>query len=136
MRRLVRNPLAKAERGHYWLERTRGLPDAYRHKYCLKGVRSQEGSFLIAPELRQHTRFRQINLNTSLPDIGLFHVIFLRNVMIYFDNNTKRQVVARLVQKLHPGGYLIVGHSESLNGINERVQLVRPTIYRLPPRTP
>jgi len=124
--------LATAERGHYWLERTRGLPAEYRRKYCLKGVRSQEGSFLIAPELRRHTRFRQINLNTSLPDIGRFHVVFLRNVMIYFDNDTKREVVARIVQKLYPGGYLIVGHSESLNGINDSVKLVCPTIYRLP----
>jgi len=80
--------LATAERGHYWLERTRGLPDAYLRKYCLRGVRSQEGSFLIAPELRSHTRFMQINLNTTLPDIGRFHVVFLRNVMIYFDNDT------------------------------------------------
>ena len=125
--------LATAARGHYWLERTRGLPAEYLRKYCLKGVRSQEGSFLIAPELRRHTRFMQINLNTPLPDIGRFHIVFLRNVMIYFDNGTKRDVVARIVQKLHPGGYLIVGHSESLNGINDAVKLVRPTIYRLPP---
>ncbi|NYT24956.1 protein-glutamate O-methyltransferase CheR [Alcaligenaceae bacterium] len=125
--------LATAARGHYWLERTRGLPAEYLRKYCLKGVRGQEGSFLIAPELRRHTRFMQINLNTPLPDIGRFHIVFLRNVMIYFDNGTKRDVVARIVQKLHPGGYLIVGHSESLNGINDAVKLVRPTIYRLPP---
>ena len=124
--------LEVARRGHYWVDRTRGLPVEYRHKYCLKGVRSQEGSFLVAPELRRHTRFMQVNLNTSLPDIGRFHVIFLRNVMIYFDNATKREVVARLVQKLHPGGYLIVGHSESLNGVSDAVTLVRPTIYRLP----
>lgn len=124
--------LKTAERGHYWVERTRGLPTEYLHRYCLKGVRSQEGSFLIAPELRHHTRFIPINLNTALPDIGRFQVIFLRNVMIYFDNETKRKVVARIVEKLLPGGYLIVGHSESLNGINDSVKLVRPTIYRLP----
>ena len=122
--------LATAERGHYWLERTRGLPDAYLRKYCLRGVRSQEGSFLIAPELRSHTRFMQINLNTTLPDIGRFHVVFLRNVMIYFDNDTKRQVVARIVQKLHPGGYLIVGHSESLNGIDVKFNSVASTVYK------
>lgn len=125
--------LSTASRGHYWLERTRGLPTEYLHRYCLKGVRSQEGSFLIAPELRRHTRFMQVNLNTALPDIGRFHVIFLRNVMIYFDSETKRKVVGRIVEKLHPGGYLIVGNSESLNGINDTVTLVRPTIYRLPP---
>lgn len=123
--------LACARRGQYWLERTRGLPDAYRYKYCLKGVRQQAGSFLIAPELRQHTRFMQINLNTALPDIGRFHVIFLRNVMIYFDNQTKRQVIERIVQKLLPGGYLIVGHAESLSGITNKVKAVQPTIYRL-----
>ncbi|WP_415034971.1 CheR family methyltransferase [Azonexus sp.] len=124
--------LETARRGQYWLDRVRGLPPAYLKKYCLKGVRNQEGSFLIAPELRRHTRFQQVNLNTALPDLGKFHVIFLRNVMIYFDNDTKRQVVARLVEKLRPGGYLIVGHSESLNGINEQVRVVKPTIYQLP----
>jgi len=124
--------LSIAQRGQYWLDRTRGLPQAYLRKYCLKGVRTQEGSFIIAPELRKHTRFMQINLNSTLPGIGKFHVIFLRNVMIYFDNNTKRQVVARIVEKLHPGGYLIVGHSESLNGINSTVKPIKPTIYRLP----
>lgn len=124
--------LGIAQRGVYWLDRTRGLPTEYLKKYCLKGVRSQEGAFLIAPELRRHTRFMQINLNAPLPEIGQFHVIFLRNVMIYFDNATKRQVVARIVEKLKPGGYLIVGHSESLNGINDTVRPVKPTIYRLP----
>jgi chemotaxis protein methyltransferase CheR len=124
--------LGVAQRGQYWLDRTRGLPQSYLKKYCLKGVRSQEGSFLIAPELRKHTRFMQINLNTTLPEIGKFHAIFVRNVMIYFDNETKRQVVARIVEKLRPGGYLIIGHSESLNGINETVKPIKPTIYRLP----
>jgi chemotaxis protein methyltransferase CheR len=122
--------LAVAQRGQYWLDRTRGLPQHYLRKYCLKGVRSQEGSFLIAPELRRHTRFMQINLNAGLPSIGKFHLIMLRNVMIYFDNETKRQVVARLAEKLHPGGYLIVGHSESISGLNPDLQPVRPTIYR------
>jgi chemotaxis protein methyltransferase CheR len=124
--------LGIARRGQYWLDRTRGLPQEYLRKYCLKGVRGQAGSFIIAPELRKHTRFMQVNLNTTLPDVGKFHVIFLRNVMIYFDNDTKRKVVARMVEKLRPGGYFIVGHSESLNGINETVKSVKPTIYRLP----
>ncbi len=125
--------LGIAQRGLYWLDRTRGLPKEYLQKYCLKGVRSQEGSFIIASELRRHTRFMQVNLNTTLPNVGSkFHVIFLRNVMIYFDNDTKRQVVSRLVEKLHPGGYFIVGHSESLNGLNDTLKMVKPTIYRLP----
>ncbi len=124
--------LATAERGLYWLDRTRGLPDAYLRKYCMKGVRSQEGSYMIAPEIKRHTRFMQINLNRTLPALGKFHVIFLRNVMIYFDADTKRQVVARLVEQLHPGGYFIVGHSESLNGLTDKLRPIKPTIYQLP----
>lgn len=124
--------LAVAKRGLYWLDRTRGLSKDYLRKYCLKGVRENEGSFLIAPELRAHTNFLQVNLNTTLPTMGKFHVIFLRNVMIYFDADTKRQVVERLARQLLPGGYLIIGHSESLNGITECVKPVMPTIYRLP----
>jgi len=124
--------LAKAQRGQYWLDRVRGLPQESLRKYCLKGVRSQEGSFVIAPELRRHTRFMQINLNQPLPQLGKFHVIFLRNVMIYFDNPTKKQVVERLARQLHPHGWLIIGHSESLNGITDCVRPIKPTIYRLP----
>lgn len=124
--------LATAERGLYWLDRTRGLPQASLRKYCLKGVRSQEGSFMISPEIKRHTRFMQVNLNRPLPALGKFHAIFLRNVMIYFDADTKRQVVARLVEQLHPGGHFIVGHSESLNGLTDTLRTVKPTIYQLP----
>jgi len=124
--------LAVARRGLYWLDRTRGLPKEYLRKYCLKGVRENEGSFLIAPELRSHTHFMQVNLNTTLPTLGKFNVIFLRNVMIYFDADTKRQVVERLARQLLPGGTLIIGHSESLNGITDCVKPVMPTIYKLP----
>ncbi|CBL44942.1 Methylase of chemotaxis methyl-accepting protein [gamma proteobacterium HdN1] len=122
--------LATAERGLYWLDRTRGLSMDYLRKYCLKGVRENEGGFLIIPELRRHTRFLQVNLNQQLPNLGKFHAIFLRNVMIYFDNDTKKQVVERLIQQLHPGGYLIIGHSESLHGITNAVKAVQPTIYQ------
>ena len=124
--------LATAERGLYWLDRTRGLPPSYLKKYCLKGVRSQEGSFMIAPEVKRHTRFLQVNLNQTLPALGKFDVIFLRNVMIYFDADTKRQVIGRLVEQLAPGGHFIVGHSESLNGLTDLLKPVKPTIYRLP----
>lgn len=123
--------LAKAELGVYWLDRTRGLPDSCLRKYCVMGVGDQQGSYSITPAIKRHTRFMQVNLNRSLPTLGNFHVIFLRNVMIYFDAETKRQVVARLIKQLHPGGYLIVGHSESLNGLTDRLRTIKPTIYQL-----
>ncbi|MEY2632703.1 MAG: hypothetical protein RIR00_1357 [Pseudomonadota bacterium] len=123
--------LAKAAQGHYSLQRTEGIPPALMRKYCLKGVRAQEGSFLIVPELRQHTAFYQINLMQPVdPGIGDFDVIFLRNVMIYFDLETKARVVHHLLPRLKAHGHLIIGHSETLNGITDRVSMLRPTIYR------
>lgn len=88
---------------------------------------------LVERELRQRVRFSQINLNANLPgDLGEFDVIFLRNVMIYFDQETKRKVVARLIPRLKPGGYFIVSHSESLNGISDALKLISPSIYQKP----
>ena len=125
--------LAKAATGHYSLARTEGIPPGYLAKYCLKGVRSHADTFLIAPELRKKTSFYQINLTNPVDaDIGDFDVIFLRNVMIYFDPQTKAKVVHNLLPRLKPGGHLIIGHSETLNGITDRVVTVVPTIYRKP----
>ncbi|MCK5790969.1 MAG: SAM-dependent methyltransferase, partial [Ketobacter sp.] len=60
-----------------------------------------------------------------------FDVVFLRNVMIYFDNETRKQVVQRIVEHLNPGGHLFVGHSESLRGISPRLKQLLPAIYRV-----
>ncbi len=125
--------LARAEAGHYPIERNEGIPPAYLCKYCLKGVRSHSGSFLISPELKRRTHFEQVNLTLPVnAGIGDFEVIFLRNVMIYFDMETKRKVVANLLPRLKSGGHLIIGHSETLNGIQQGLELVRATIYRKP----
>ena len=125
--------LAKARQGHYPMDRNEGIPQEYLRKYCLKGVRAQAGTFLIAPQLRERVTFRQINLTQPIPsDMGSFQIIFLRNVMIYFDPETKRKVVANLLPRLLPGGYLIIGHSESLNGITDQLTTIKPTIYRKP----
>ena len=125
--------LKKAATGHYSLERTSGIPKGFMEKYCLKGIRSNAGTFLIAPELRQKTSFYQINLmNPITASIGDFEVIFLRNVMIYFDLETKAKVVRNLLPRLKSGGHLIIGHSETLNGICDGLNPVRPTIYRKP----
>lgn len=124
--------LAKARAGHYPLERNQGIPQDYLRRFCLKGVRGQEGTFLVDRAIRDRVRFLQVNLNAHIPQIGPFDVIFLRNVMIYFDLEMKRKVVANLLPQLKDGGYFIVGHSESLNGITDQLKLVRPTIYRRP----
>ena len=125
--------LAKARRGHYPMDRNEGIPPAFLKKYCLKGVRSQEGTFLISSYLRQKVSFNQINLTQPIdPAIGEFQAIFLRNVMIYFDLETKTKVINNLLPRLVPGGHLFIGHSETLSGIPTSLKTVRPTIYRKP----
>ena len=81
---------------------------------------------------RANTPTNQVNLTEPIKGVGEFDVIFLRNVMIYFDNETKRKVVENMLPNLKPGGHFIVGHSESLNGITDRLKSLRPTIYQKP----
>ena len=75
--------------------------------------------------------FRRLNLIEPLPAIGPFSSIFCRNVMIYFNSATRGLVVDQMRGCLEPGGYLFVGHAESLNGLNSRMEYVEPSVYRL-----
>jgi chemotaxis protein methyltransferase CheR len=122
--------LERARAGHYPMERAEDIPKPYLSKYCLKGVGQQEGTFLIDKTLRQRVQISQVNLNAPLPRLGEFDVIFLRNVMIYFDQKTKQQVVQRMLPLLRSDGYFLVSHSESLNGITDALRLVSPSVYR------
>ena len=124
--------LEKARNGLYSEERIPEIPKHYLSRYCLKGVGEYHGTMLIEPSLRDRVRFMSHNLLEVPSGLGEFDVIFLRNVMIYFDQETKRQVVSRLLPLLRPGGYFLIGHSESLNGVTEDVQLVVPAVYRKP----
>ncbi len=124
--------LEQARTGLYPMADAENIPRGLLTRYCLKGVGEHTGSLLIDPVLRKRMRFEQINLNAPLPDLGEFEVIFLRNVMIYFDLATKRQVVRRMLPLLRPGGYFIVSHSESLNGVCDELKVVTPSIYRKP----
>ncbi len=122
--------LEKARAGHYSLERTEHIPGPYLQRYCLKGIASEAGTMLIERGLRSHVQFVQVNLNQALPQLGQFDIVFLRNVMIYFNGDTKRQVVARVLSTLRPGGHLCIGHSESLNDISTDVRALAPAIFQ------
>ncbi|MYM41553.1 CheR family methyltransferase [Duganella qianjiadongensis] len=124
--------LERARRGHYPMERASGIPLDLLRRFCLKGQGKEAGTMLVEKALRQRVQFMHLNLNQPLPKLGSFDVIFLRNVMIYFNLETKRQLVARLMTHLRPGGYLLIGHSETLNDINDALQAVAPSIYRKP----
>lgn len=122
--------LQRARAGHYPMERARHVPQEYLRRFCLKGEGEQEGTLLVERGLRNKVKFLQVNLNESLPNIGTFDIVFLRNVLIYFNGDTKRKVVSRVLSVLQPGGWLLIGHSESLHGVNDTVQAVAPSIYR------
>lgn len=124
--------LDKARRGHYPMERASQMPPAYLKRYCLKGQGSEAGTLLVERALRARVTFQQLNLVQPLPKLGSFDLIFLRNVMIYFDLPTKRAVVARLLAQLRPGGHFVIGHSETLNDVSDAVQALAPSIYRKP----
>lgn len=122
--------LQKARAGHYPMERAAQIPPVYLKRYCLKGVDAQKGTLLIDRTLRNRVQFAQVNLNAPLPQLGTFDVIFLRNVMIYFNGETKRQIVARVLSPLRQGGLLIIGHSETLNEVTDAVEGLGPSVYR------
>jgi chemotaxis protein methyltransferase CheR len=124
--------LDRARSGLFPMERMPEIPKPYLSRYCLKGTGDFDGSLLIEKNLRERVRFMPHNLTEIPPKLGLFDVIFLRNVMIYFDAETKRQVVSHLLPLLRPGGYFLVGHSETLNGVTDAVKLVQPAVYRKP----
>ena len=122
--------LERARSGHYPIEQARHIPKNLLNKFCLKGVGANEGTFLVGRSLRSRVNFMQVNLNSTLPKLGEFDLIFLRNVMIYFDEKTKRQVVRRIMGQLKTGGHLLIGHSESLNGIVDEMKSLMPSVYR------
>lgn len=122
--------LKAARRGKYVMDRIDGIPQHNLKKYCLKGFGPEEGSLLIDNALRDNVSFIQVNLKKHVPDLGLFDVIFLRNILIYFDMETKRQIVRRVLSLLKPGGIFFIGHSETLKGINDSVEVVAATAYK------
>ncbi|MDR3370348.1 protein-glutamate O-methyltransferase CheR [Rhodoferax sp.] len=119
-----------ARKALYSMERGRHIPPEFLKRFCRKGVGPYEGQLLVDRSLRSKVTFRQVNLNATLPELGQFDIVFLRNVMIYFNNQTKREVVARVISTIKPGGYFCVGHSESLNDITQAVKMVETAIYR------
>lgn len=125
--------LGIAKKGAYPAERLGSLPLPLIKKHF---TQTGPGSFQISPEIRRMIEFERVNLIEPMRGGRLFPIIFCRNVMIYFDKPTQEKVVANLSQFLEPGGYLFIGHSESLIGIRHSLTYVEPAIYRQPGETP
>ena len=125
--------LAKAKAGIYREETVGKLSPERTRSYFQRGFGPHEGNYRVKPALQAGLSFTQLNLLEGEPPFkDLFHVIFCRNVMIYFDRPTQEELVQKLSRRIVPGGYLFVGHSESLTGIRHPLQTVKPAIYRRP----
>lgn len=125
--------LDKAHQAIYVDERTERIPEDYRQRYCRKGIAQFDGCIRIEPSLRSRVKLQRIELHQPLPALGQFDVVFLRNVMIYFNNEIRKRVVDAVVNKIKPGGYLFVGHSESLRGVHPSLMQLAPAIYQVIP---
>ena len=122
--------LEDCRRGHYQMSRSQGVPEGYLKKYCLRGVGPQSGTLLIDKSLRDGCSFSAVNLIEPLPTIGPFDAVFLRNVLIYFQTETTREIARRVASVLKPGGHLFVGHSESVKGHCRALENIAPATYR------
>ncbi|MDR0882890.1 MAG: protein-glutamate O-methyltransferase [Candidatus Adiutrix sp.] len=122
--------LNMAKRGLYGPEKIKDLPPQYLAKYFTK-VDSGRGEKMhqVTETLRHTIAFRRFNLMEPLPFKGPMDLIFCRNVMIYFDKETITDLVAKYYRLLAPGGYLFIGHSESLSGLQHSFKYVAPCIY-------
>jgi chemotaxis protein methyltransferase CheR len=127
---ISRQVLATAREGTYQADRLQGVMAPWLRKHLLRGEGRWKGWYRMRAEVMAMVEFRRINLIEPFPDLGRFALIFCRNVMIYFGRSTQEQLVNRLASCLEPGGYLFVGHSETLTGVQHGLQHVRPAIYR------
>jgi chemotaxis protein methyltransferase CheR len=124
--------LTIARRGVYPKEKLSKVSQVIVHKYMLRGTGASEGLLQVKPAVRDLVQFRRLNLMEDFGGVGEYPLILCRNAMIYFDEATQEQVIARFYQRLETGGYFFVGHSESLNRIKQPMNYVCPATYRRP----
>jgi len=123
--------LERARTGVYKAEALEKVPKPLLRAHFQEGFGPHAGSYRVKPALQKQINFRHLNLlGGALPFYEKFHVIFCRNVMIYFDRATQEELINKLTQQLVPGGYLLVGHSESLNNLKHSLESVRAATYR------
>ena len=121
--------LAIAQEGIYSGENLSALPAEWLRKYFID---LGDDSYKVTPELRKNVAYKKNNLLESIPARKPFHTIFCRNVMIYFETETRRALINNFYDMIEPGGYLFIGHSESLTNFKHSFKYIQPSIYRKP----
>ncbi len=122
--------LAAARKGVYALDRLEGVSAERRRRWFLRGEGQFDGYACVHPRLRELVTIMPLNLLHEWPMQGPFDAIFCRNVVIYFDQPTKRRLFSRYAALLPPGGLLFLGHSESMHGLSDEFELIGRTVYR------
>lgn len=123
--------LQAASRGIYETERVQDIPTPLLKKYFLRGKGDHEGFVRVDGKLRETVSFYRINLLSIPKNFNPpFDIIFCRNVLIYFDRQTQRRVVQNMLEYLNPGGYLFIGHSETLTGLDLPLTRATSTVYK------
>ena len=122
--------LKTAASGIYDASKMKNIPPGLAKKYFQGGVGKWEGYVRVKNIIRELVQFKRFNLMEPPPQGVQFDVIFCRNVMIYFDKDTQGTLVNRLYDSMVSGGYLFIGHSESLTGLDHRLKYVEPSVYR------
>lgn len=121
--------LATAARGVYKADGVKGLSPERLQRHFLRGKGANAGLMRVKPELQQHLAFMTVNLIQELPFREAFDIVFCRNVMIYFDAATQRQVLERIHRVMNPGGTLFVGHAENFSDARSLFALRGKTVY-------
>jgi chemotaxis protein methyltransferase CheR len=124
--------LRSAAQGIFPAERLRELSLTRLRRHCLRGEGESEGLVQVQPALRARVAFGQLNLCAPFESLGPFDVVFLRNVLIYFDAETKRQVVDRVLAQLRPGGLFFIGTAEGRVACATPLQALAPGAFRKP----
>ncbi|BFT32336.1 chemotaxis protein CheR [Alteromonas sp. D210916BOD_24] len=125
------NVLQTAQNGIYPIELTKQLPHSYKTQFLYRGKGSHKGKVKVVDELKKMVRFEPLNLTSDHWGVsGPLDVIFCRNVMIYFDKNTQKNILQRMVKMLKPNGMYVAGHSENFSMYPELVTPMGKTIYR------
>jgi chemotaxis protein methyltransferase CheR len=122
--------LTTAANGVYHQHQVRNLPKQVLKRHFQRGKGQWSQHVRLKREIRNHIEFQRFNLMDPFAKKDHFHVIFCRNVMIYFDRQVQQLVVNKFYDALVQGGYLFIGHSESLMGSQHQFQYIRPTIYQ------
>jgi chemotaxis protein methyltransferase CheR len=128
---LCTRAVGAARAGLWPIEQADEIPPTHLRAFMMKGRRTQERFMKAGPEIRAVVRFEPGNLGRDgSTAVGTFDVVFCRNVLIYFDRASRQRALDRVLRQLAPGGYLFVGHSESLHGLGMPLTTVAATVYR------